>query len=635
MISSPVPTSPSLSDTQPDEDQKTEDSGCGECLPKEDCCSPNSDTPRRKEFNEHFKFPMINPTSDNEHRPTKSILEEDKEVDVPRMFSRWKDAFWGDAFWRRLETIFTSPYGTRDLGGEQERRLSQIPADPTTLPDRHGLKVFIGTWNMNGREPPVALSPFLPNNRDGHPSPSDVPNNHLLPMTSGAPYHLLVIGTQECLSTAANAVFFAPEYEAWENRLSNWFGSEYFLIGSQGMGAVHLAVFVWNRCWHWIRAVESAEVATGIGGMIGNKGAVGISVLFGETSLLFINSHLAAHAERTSQRNQDYARIEKEMQLRSYELKDEPKEHVGLWRVSDQFDYTFWFGDLNYRTTATRAQADDWLNAGHYKRLLARDQLIRERTAQRVFHNYDEAPITFPPTYKFDVPPATSGKNGWRRAFTIETASLRSLRIRASSISSSRSGHNNQPSNGNINVASSTSNSNGTEDGSDAESVRSYATTRAETIIADRSTPERASVIIPPPPVSSIPRYDTSPKQRVPSWTDRILFRQRSPPQPSRRPRSETNLSALLSKSVQNHHQHRKLTKKSSAIMFSKQRPCRNQQGSFSTIATSVRCLAYNGVMQMLGSDHRPVTGSTVYRSTGPRHYYAIQCHPCHRVVHR
>jgi hypothetical protein len=94
---------------------------------------------------------MVNPTPDTEHRPNKSILEEDKEVDVPRMFSRWKDAFWGDAFWRRLEAIFTSPHGTRDLGGEQERRLSQIPADPSTLPDRHGLKVFVGTWNMNGR----------------------------------------------------------------------------------------------------------------------------------------------------------------------------------------------------------------------------------------------------------------------------------------------------------------------------------------------------------------------------------------------------------------------------------------------------------------------------------------------------
>jgi hypothetical protein len=158
----------------------------------------------------------------------------------------------------------------------------------------------------------MSLAPFLPENREGRSAPPHhVENNHLLPMSSAAPYHLLVIGTQECLSTATNAVFFAPEYESWENRLSTWFGSEYLLVGSQSMGALHLAVFVWHRCWHWIRgefnysiflssvlidgylAVESAEVATGIGGIIGNKGAVGISVLFGDTSLLFINAHLA------------------------------------------------------------------------------------------------------------------------------------------------------------------------------------------------------------------------------------------------------------------------------------------------------------------------------------------------------
>ncbi|KAI9598106.1 Endonuclease/exonuclease/phosphatase [Syncephalis fuscata] len=585
---SPLPLPPPLSnDINIDDDHQTNDSGCGKSLPDEVCC-PFQGTPKRKELIVYLEFPFkdTTPNCDNNNstdRPSKSTLEEDRDVDIPRMFSRWKDAFWGDAFWRRLESIFTSPHGARDLTGA-ERRLSQIPPDPATLPDRHGLKVFIGTWNMNGREPPVALSPFLPHNRDGQQAPEDTPNNHLLSMSSAPPYHLLVIGTQECLSTAANAVFFSPEYEAWEHRLSNWFGSEYFLIGSQGMGALHLAVFVWHRCWHWIRAVESAEVATGMGGMIGNKGAVGISVLFGETSLLFINSHLAAHAERISQRNQDYARIEKEMQLRSYELKDDPKDASGNWRVSDQFDYTFWFGDLNYRTTATRAQADTWLCANQHKRLLARDQLIRERTAQRVFHNYDEAQITFPPTYKFDVPPSTAGKNGWRRAFTLDTASLRSLRIRASSISSVRSGNNGSSGN------------NGTEESSDAESVQSFATVRIEASIVDRPASGRASAII-PPPVPFIPRYDTSQKQR-----------------PSRRPRSETNLSSLLNSSIKSssHHHHRILNKKSSAIMFNKQRPCGDQRSGLPMTATSVRCLSYNAVMQMLGSDHRPVTG--VYR---------------------
>ena len=33
--------------------------------------------------------------------------------------------------------------------------------------------------------------------------------------------------------------------------------------------------------------------------------------------------------------------------------------------------------------------------------LLERDQLNNERAANRVFHGFDEAPITFLPTYKY------------------------------------------------------------------------------------------------------------------------------------------------------------------------------------------------------------------------------------------
>ncbi len=41
-----------------------------------------------------------------------------------------------------------------------------------------------------------------------------------------------------------------------------------------------------------ILAVDSSTVATGIGGIVGNKGAVAISVYLGSTSFLFVNAHL-------------------------------------------------------------------------------------------------------------------------------------------------------------------------------------------------------------------------------------------------------------------------------------------------------------------------------------------------------
>lgn len=39
-------------------------------------------------------------------------------------------------------------------------------------------------------------------------------------------------------------------------------------------------------------AVDSSTVATGIGGIVGNKGAVAISLYLGSMSFLFVNAHL-------------------------------------------------------------------------------------------------------------------------------------------------------------------------------------------------------------------------------------------------------------------------------------------------------------------------------------------------------
>ena len=50
--------------------------------------------------------------------------------------------------------------------------------------------------------------------------------------------------------------------------------------------------------------------------MLGNKGAVGIAFNIGETSLLFINSHLTAHYDKLAERNADFARIMTDLPLK-------------------------------------------------------------------------------------------------------------------------------------------------------------------------------------------------------------------------------------------------------------------------------------------------------------------------------
>ena len=193
---------------------------------------------------------------------------------------------------------------------------------------------------------------------------------------------------------------------------------------------------------HQITDIQSADIPTKLGGMLKTKGAVGISCTIGRTSFLFVDSHLAAHQNkvvsgrrppvatrrprspptrlRQADRNRDFATITKELPLSQCRVQRRSSSSADAPRgVTDFFDRIFWLGDLNYRVDATRAevrparaplaaraqtapQAEAALAAGDLEMLRSRDQLQRERLAGRVFAGFDEAPLCFPPTFKFD-----------------------------------------------------------------------------------------------------------------------------------------------------------------------------------------------------------------------------------------
>jgi len=75
--------------------------------------------------------------------------------------------------------------------------------------------------------------------------------------------------------------------------------------------------------------------------------------------------------------------------------------------------HLFFGGDLNYRTSQFSPGPDDHIelfpqphddesSPKHYSALLEHDQLNQERLAGRTCHGLTEAPVTFPPTYKYD-----------------------------------------------------------------------------------------------------------------------------------------------------------------------------------------------------------------------------------------
>lgn len=68
-----------------------------------------------------------------------------------------------------------------------------------------------------------------------------------------------------------------------------------------------------------------------------------------------------------------------------------------------QFDYVFWGGDLNYRINATRDVVDSLLEENRHDVLVANDQLSLLLQFEKTFKGFIEGPLTFRPTYKYDL----------------------------------------------------------------------------------------------------------------------------------------------------------------------------------------------------------------------------------------
>ena len=74
------------------------------------------------------------------------------------------------------------------------------------------------------------------------------------------------------------------------------------------------------------------------------------------------------------------------------------------YMISDH-DIIFWIGDFNYRITHSLTRQDilDMIATSRLNDLRVFDQLNIERSLSRVFANFNEGELSFPPTYKFQV----------------------------------------------------------------------------------------------------------------------------------------------------------------------------------------------------------------------------------------
>ncbi|XP_015433834.1 PREDICTED: 72 kDa inositol polyphosphate 5-phosphatase isoform X2 [Dufourea novaeangliae] len=240
------------------------------------------------------------------------------------------------------------------------------------LPNRE-LKIFVGTWNMNGQNPPKELNDFM--------LPSDI---EIVP-------DLLVIGTQESCS----------ERNEWEAALQETLGPSHVLLFSTGLGTLHLALFLRRDLIWFCSIAEDASFSTRTGTAFRTKGAVAIALMLFGTSFLFVTAHLTAHQDKVKERVNDIKRIVRNLDL----PKDLPIRHKSK-DVTQNFDCVFWCGDLNFRLAQPREEVIQWVTDTSFPQQspvnLRKDQLRATLNEGSVLRGFEEAPITFPPTYKYD-----------------------------------------------------------------------------------------------------------------------------------------------------------------------------------------------------------------------------------------
>ncbi|PSN71611.1 DNase I-like protein [Corynespora cassiicola Philippines] len=298
----------------------------------------------------------------------------------------------------------------------------------------------------------VSFAPTIPHNDDGSvPGQEDV--------------GIYALGLQEIVDITSPAEALRPYTDPtvanrWKTALEAAMPEGYKLVAEQQLIGLLLLVYASPAVYPHVKSVSTTSVGTGLMGYMGNKGAVTARLVLGETTrLVFVNSHLAAGADKTAldRRNWDAAQINSRTRF-------EPiTDSMGISQAHGEGlgeeDFAFWFGDLNYRLEGTpgddvrrlltihtkdldhggeeeqeerqpsstdseyasKPSSDSDPNSGQeavplppdldpaslqttLTSLLPHDELHQQQKAGKAFHDgWQEGPIRFLPSYKYDV----------------------------------------------------------------------------------------------------------------------------------------------------------------------------------------------------------------------------------------
>ncbi|KAK5071657.1 hypothetical protein LTS08_004601 [Lithohypha guttulata] len=297
-----------------------------------------------------------------------------------------------------------------------ENRMHERDIDYCTF---RTIRASVTTWNCGATNPALLRTDFIADAiHADEPSPPEI----------------LVFGFQEVVdledrtvtaksilgfgkkkeNKAADQQYQSRVYRDWRDYLARSINKyipqhEYTELHTSSLIGLLQCVFVRANERRNVTNHAGSDVKCGMGGHYGNKGALLCRFVLDSSSLCFINCHLAAGQSHTSHRNNDVATIlEAESLPSELDVDVRTNHYVGGGDGTQILDHEVCIlnGDLNYRIdTMSRATVVKQIESGDLSKLLERDQLnvSRRRVAGFRLAPFTELPITFPPTYKYDV----------------------------------------------------------------------------------------------------------------------------------------------------------------------------------------------------------------------------------------